>query len=153
MISRRDFLQVGMAAASLYGLSGFGAWAKVAAQQALTQDQLLEFDTFGNVSLIHVTDIHAQLMPIYFREPEINIGVGGNKGHVPHLTGADFRKAYGVGDGTPAQYALTYEDFSSLPRAMARLVVLTVFPPSSTPSARIVQMPCCWMAVIPGTAP
>ena len=63
---------------------------------------MLQFDTFGNVSLIHVTDIHAQMKPIYFREPSINIGVGANKGHVPHVTGADFRKAYGVEDGSPA---------------------------------------------------
>ena len=59
MISRRDFLQVSMAASAMLGASGFGNWSKLAAQQALTQDQLLEFDTFGNVSLIHVTDIHA----------------------------------------------------------------------------------------------
>ena len=64
MISRRDFLQVGMAASAIIGGSGFGNWARLAAQQALTQDQLLEFDTFGNVSLIHVTDIHAQMKPI-----------------------------------------------------------------------------------------
>lgn len=121
MISRRDFLQVGMAAASLYGLSSFGGWSRVAAQQALTQDQLLEFDTFGNVSLIHVTDIHAQLKPIYFREPEINLGVGSNRGQVPHLTGADFRKVYGVADGTPAQYALTYEDFVSLGKGYGKV--------------------------------
>ena len=114
MISRRDFLQVSMAASALYGASGFGNWAKLAAQQALTQDQLLEFDTFGNVSLIHVTDIHAQLKPIYFREPEINIGVGGNKGEVPHVTGADFRKMYGIEDGSPSHYALTYNDFAAL---------------------------------------
>jgi 2',3'-cyclic-nucleotide 2'-phosphodiesterase (5'-nucleotidase family) len=75
MISRRDFLQTSMAAAALYGTSGFGNWARVAAQQALTQDKLLEFDTFGNVSLIHVTDIHAQLKPIYFREPSVNIAL------------------------------------------------------------------------------
>ena len=68
-----------MAAAALYGASGFGNWAKLAAQQALTQDQLLEFDTFGNVSLIHITDIHAQLKPIYFREPSVNIGVGATR--------------------------------------------------------------------------
>ena len=79
MISRRDFLQAGMAASALFGASGFGNWSRLAAQQALTQDQLLQFDTFGNVSLIHVTDIHAQLKPIYFREPSINIGVGDNK--------------------------------------------------------------------------
>ncbi|WP_306154484.1 thiosulfohydrolase SoxB [Roseovarius sp. MMSF_3281] len=114
MISRRDFLQVSMAASALYGASGFGNWAKLAAQQALTQDQLLDFDTFGNVSLIHVTDIHAQLKPIYFREPEINIGVGGNKGEVPHVTGADYRKLYGIEDGSPSHYALTYNDFAAL---------------------------------------
>ena len=88
MISRRDFLQVGMAASALVGASGFGNWARLAAQQTLTQDQLLDFDTFGNVTLIHVTDIHAQMKPIYFREPEINLGVGENKGQVPHITGA-----------------------------------------------------------------
>ena len=82
------------------GPSGFGNWARLSAQQALTQDQLLEFETFGNVSLIHITDIHAQLKPIFFREPEINIGVGDNKGQVPHVTGADFRKAYGIEDGS-----------------------------------------------------
>ena len=107
MISRRDFLQVSMAASAMLGASGFGTWSRLAAQQSLTQDQLLEFDTFGNVSLIHVTDIHAQLKPIYFREPSINIGVGGNKGAVPHVTGADFRKLYGIDDGSPSHYALS----------------------------------------------
>ena len=75
MISRRDFLQVSMAASALVGASGFGNWARLAAQQSLTQDQLLEFETFGNISLIHITDIHAQLKPIYFREPEVNLGI------------------------------------------------------------------------------
>ncbi|MCF2904132.1 thiosulfohydrolase SoxB [Octadecabacter sp. CECT 8868] len=121
MISRRDFLQASMAASAIYGASGFGEWGKLAAQQALTQDQLLEFDTFGNVSLIHVTDIHAQLKPIYFREPEINLGVGGNKGAVPHITGADFRRAYGIEDGSPSAYALTYNDFSALGQAYGKM--------------------------------
>ncbi|MGH1426023.1 MAG: thiosulfohydrolase SoxB [Pseudooceanicola sp.] len=121
MISRRDFLQVSMAASALYGSSGFGQWARLAAQQKLTQDQLLDFDTFGNVSLIHVTDIHGQLKPIYFREPEVNIGVGGNKGAVPHVTGADFRKLYGVDDGSPSHYALTHNDFSSLAQAYGKV--------------------------------
>ncbi|GAB5435443.1 thiosulfohydrolase SoxB [Falsiruegeria mediterranea] len=114
MISRRDFLQVGMAASAIVGASGFGNWARLAAQQRLTQDQLLEFETFGNVSLIHITDIHAQLKPIYFREPSVNLGVGGNKGAVPHVTGADFRKLYGIADGSPSHYALSSGDFSAL---------------------------------------
>ncbi|MDX5381404.1 MAG: thiosulfohydrolase SoxB [Rhodobacterales bacterium] len=121
MISRRDFLQVGMAASALVGASGFGNWARLAAQQSLTQDQLLQFDTFGNVSLIHITDIHAQLKPIYFREPEINLGVGDNKGHVPHITGADFRKLYGIDDGSASAYALTYNDFTALAKTYGRM--------------------------------
>ena len=110
-----------MAASALYGTSGFGNWARLAAQQALTQDQLLQFETFGNVSLIHVTDIHAQLKPIYFREPSINIGVGGNKGAVPHVTGAAFRKLYGIADGSPSHYALSSGDFAALAQGYGRV--------------------------------
>ncbi len=110
-----------MAASAMLGASGFGNWARLAAQQSLTQDQLLQFDTFGNVSLIHVTDIHAQLKPIYFREPSFNIGVGGNKGAVPHVTGADFRKLYGIKDGSPSHYALSSGDFSALAQAYGRV--------------------------------
>ena len=121
MISRRDFLQTGMATAALYGGSGFGNWGRLAAQQSLTQSKLLEFDTFGNVSLIHVTDIHAQLKPIFFREPEINIGVGVNRGQVPHVTGADFRKLYGIDDGSASAYALSHNDFSALAKGYGRV--------------------------------
>ncbi|KII17773.1 thiosulfohydrolase SoxB [Phaeobacter sp. S60] len=121
MISRRDFMQVSMAASALVGASGFGNWGRLAAQQKLTQDQLFQFDTYGNISLVHVTDIHAQLKPIYFREPSINLGVGENKGQVPHITGADFRKAYGIADGSPSAYALTYNDFTSLAQGYGRV--------------------------------
>jgi sulfur-oxidizing protein SoxB len=121
MISRRDFLQVSMAASALYGASGFGNWGRLAAQQRLTQDDLLNYDTFGNVTLIHVTDIHAQMKPIYFREPEINLGVGGARGQMPHITGADFRRAYGIADGSPSHYALTYNDFSALAGTYGRV--------------------------------
>ncbi|MCQ0091733.1 thiosulfohydrolase SoxB [Roseovarius sp. M141] len=121
MISRRDFLQTSMAASAILGASGFGQWARIAAQQALTQDQLLEFDSFGNVSLIHITDIHAQLKPIYFREPSVNLGVGPNKGEVPHVTGADFRRMYGIDDGSYAHYALSSGDFTALAKGYGRV--------------------------------
>ena len=121
MISRRDFLQVGMATSAIYGASGFGNFSRLAAQQKLTQDDLLKFDTYGNVSLIHITDIHGQLKPIYFREPEINIGVGNATGQVPHITGAQFRKMYGINDGSPSHYALTHNDFSALAKEYGRL--------------------------------
>ena len=121
MVSRRDFLQVGMATTAIYGVSGFGNFSKLAAQQKLTQDDLLKFDTYGNVSLIHITDIHGQLKPIYFREPEINLGVGDATGQVPHITGAQFRKMYGINDGSPSHYALTHNDFSALAKEYGRL--------------------------------
>ena len=110
-----------MAASALVGASGFGNWSRLAARQALTQDQLLAFETFGNVSIAHITDIHAQTRPLYFREPEINIGVGAQKGLAPHVTGADFRRMYGIEDGSPLHYALTWDDFSALAREYGRI--------------------------------
>ncbi|HGG63102.1 MAG TPA: thiosulfohydrolase SoxB [Rhodobacteraceae bacterium] len=121
MISRRDFLQATVAASAIYGASGVGNWAKLAAQQALTQDQLLNFDTFGNVTLIHITDIHAQMKPIYFREPEVNLGLGDVNGLPPHVTGADFLKMFNMKPGTPEAYALTYVDFTSLAKTYGRM--------------------------------
>ena len=96
MISRRHFFQASMAASALIGASGYGNWSRLSAQQALTQNDLLNFETTGNVTLVHITDVHAQLKPIYFREPEINLGVGSAKGQPPHVTGADYRALYGI---------------------------------------------------------
>ena len=107
MISRRDFLQASVAASAIYGATGFGNWSKLAAQQALTQDDLLKFDTFGNVTLMHITDIHAQLKPIWFREPEINLGIGAVNGLPPHVTGQDFLDLYNLTPQSPEAYALT----------------------------------------------
>jgi sulfur-oxidizing protein SoxB len=121
MISRREFLQASVAASALYGVSGVGNWARLAAQQALTQDQLLQFEAFGNVTLIHVTDIHAQLKPIWFREPEINIGVGDVAGIPPHITGMDFIKEFNLTPGSPEAYALTYEDFAALGKTYGKM--------------------------------
>ena len=121
MISRRDFLQASVAASAIVGASGVGEWARLAAQQALTQDQLLQFDPLGNVTLIHVTDIHAQMKPIWFREPEINLGVGEVNGLPPHVTGADFLKLFNIKPGTPEAYALTYLDFASIAKGYGRM--------------------------------
>ena len=122
MFSRRDFLQVGMATSAIYGASGFGSFSKLAAQQKLSQDDLLQFDTYGNVSLIHITDIHAQLKPIYFRGQRLTL-VLKCSGQVPHVTGANFRKMYGIDDGSPSHYALTHNDFSALAKNMVVWVV------------------------------
>ncbi|KCV80864.1 putative 5'-nucleotidase [Actibacterium atlanticum] len=121
MISRRDFLQASVAASAIVGASGVGNWAKLAAQQTLTQDDLLGFDTYGNITLVHVTDIHGQLKPIYFREPEINLGIGDVNGLPPHVTGADFLKMFNMTAGTPEAYALTYQDFSALAKGYGKM--------------------------------
>lgn len=121
MITRREFLQASVAASAIVGLSGFGNWSKLAAQQALTQDQLLQFDDFGNVTLVHITDIHAQMKPVWFREPEINLGVGEAQGKVPHVTGADFLKMFDIAPQSPDAYALTHEDFTALGKAYGKM--------------------------------
>ncbi|EYD72156.1 thiosulfohydrolase SoxB [Limimaricola hongkongensis] len=121
MIARRHFLQAGLAASALWGASGFGNWSRLAAQQRLGQDDLIGTGGPGNVTLIHITDIHAQTQPIWFREPEINLGVGEAQGLVPHVTGAAFRKLYGIEDGSPLDYALTYDDFVALGREYGRM--------------------------------
>lgn len=121
MISRRAFLQASIAASALYGISGFGNWSKLAAQQRLTQDDLLRFDTFGNLSIVHITDIHAQLKPIWFREPEFNIGVGEVRGQPPHVVGQDFIRRFNLTPGSAEAYALTYDDFVALGRTYGQM--------------------------------
>ncbi len=121
MISRRHFVQASLAATAIYGASGFGNWARLTAQQSLTQNDLLDMETTGNVTLIHITDIHAQTQPIWFREPEINLGVGSVKGKPPHVTGADFRTMYNINTGTALDYALTYDDFVALGQAYGKM--------------------------------
>jgi len=121
MISRREFLQAAVATSSILGASTAGSWSAMAASQKLTQDQLLDFDDYGNVTLVHITDIHAQVKPIYFREPSINIGVGEVKGLPPHVTGADFLKLYNIEPGSPDAYALTSEDFTALAKGYGKM--------------------------------
>ena len=121
MITRREFLQASLAASALVGVSGLGGWSRVAARQALSEDQLLAFEDYGNATLIHVTDIHAQLMPLWFREPEVNIGVGEARGRPPHITGKAFLEAFGIPAGSADAYALSCDDFEALARSYGRM--------------------------------
>lgn len=119
MLSRRDFVQVAAATAVLTGAPG--RLARAAARQALTEADLLRFDSRGQVTLLHVADLHAQLRPIYFREPSLNIGVGDERDRAPHLTGRDFLARFGIAAGSPEAYALTSDDFVALARAYGKL--------------------------------
>ncbi len=119
MMDRRQFLQVAAATAALTGASG--AFSKVAAQQSLSQQDLLEFDAKGQVTLLNFTDCHAQLVPIYFREPSVNLGVGEVHGLPPHLTGKDFINHFGLDIASPEAYALSSQDFSALAKTYGRV--------------------------------
>ena len=121
MFNRREFLAASLAASAATLGSGLGPWARVAAQQQLTEDGLLGMSPVGNLTILNVTDIHAQLTPVWFREPSINLGVGEAAGVPPHVTGADFLELYGIEARTPEAYALTSEDFVSLARQYGRM--------------------------------
>lgn len=118
MISKREFLQATAAAAALMTGSGLG---RAAAQQRLSQAEITRFDPLGTVTILHVTDIHAQLIPLHFREPSVNLGAGEAKGVPPHLTDAEFRKYFDIATGSADAFALTADDFVSLARNYGRM--------------------------------
>jgi len=119
MLTRRDFLQLAAATAAL--TAGAGGFSRALAQQRLTQDDLLRFEPLGQVTLLHFTDIHAQLMPVYFREPEVNLGVGEAKGQPPHLTGADFLARFRLKSGSAEAFALTHLEFAALAKTYGKI--------------------------------
>ncbi|MDP1583504.1 MAG: thiosulfohydrolase SoxB [Bradyrhizobium sp.] len=121
MISRREFLQATSAASALLLGSGLGDLGRVAAQQRLSQADIMRFDPLGTVTILHVTDIHAQLMPLHFREPSVNLGAGEAKGLPPHISDAEFRKYFKIATGSADAFALTSDDFVSLARNYGRM--------------------------------
>ena len=106
-INRREFLQT-LAVASAGGLSLYSnpSMAQAAA------NKFYDLPKFGNVHLLHFTDCHAQLQPIYFREPNVNLGIGSQAGKTPHLVGEYFLKANGIPAGTRDAHAFTYLNFT-----------------------------------------
>ncbi len=119
MPSRRDFMHVVAATAAITGLGG--KLRGVAAQQKLTQTDLLRFEAKGQVTILHMTDCHAQLKPIYFREPSINLGVGAMAGLPPHFTGAEYLSFFGIPPGTATAYAHTSDDFAALAKTYGKV--------------------------------
>src|SRR5450756_1224582 len=84
-------------------------------------DRLYDIPAFGNVSLLHFTDCHAQLLPIYYREPSINLGVGSAEGKVPHLVGAALLDRFGIKPGSRQAYAFSHLDFCAAARAYGKV--------------------------------
>ena len=119
MFSRREFLQ--WAAVTTAATGYMGSLTRVAAQQRLTQDDLLRFDSKGSITLLHFTDVHAQLKPVYFRPPSENYGVGAFEGIPPHLVGEEFLSHFGIKRGSPLAYAHTMVDYVDMARTYGRL--------------------------------
>src|SRR4051812_40532692 len=114
-MDRRAFLEA-LAVAAASGLP-------LASRSALAGDgdALYDIPRFGNVHLLHFTDCHAQLLPTYFREPDVNLGVGGAMGKPPHVVGTRALAAYNVAPKTREAYAYTYLDFAEAAKVYGRL--------------------------------
>ena len=115
-MNRREFLQV-LAVAAAGGMTLHSDFAR-AAQGA---EKLYDLPPFGNVSLLHMTDCHAQLLPIYFREPNVNLGVGSMLGKAPHLVGEHLLKHFGITPGSIEAHAFSYLDFSAAARTYGKV--------------------------------
>ncbi|GAO37052.1 5'-nucleotidase [Sulfuricella sp. T08] len=115
-MNRREFLQMlAVAAASGFALNSRSALS------AASAGGFYDLPSFGNVSLLHITDCHAQLMPIYFREPNVNIGLGVSHNKAPHLVGEKLLKAFGIRPGTVDAHAFTSLDFEKAARTYGKV--------------------------------
>jgi len=114
--SRREFLQA-LAIASAGGMSLQSNFA----QAQSSAKKFYELPKFGNLHFLHFTDCHAQLMPIYFREPNVNLGIGTQEGKAPHLVGEYLLKAYGIKPGTRDAHAFTYLDFAAAAKTYGKV--------------------------------
>lgn len=105
-LNRREFLQ----ALAVASAGGMALQSNFVNAQSSAQ-KFYDLPKFGNVHFLHFTDCHAQLLPIYFREPNVNLGIGAQEGKTPHLVGEYFLKANGIKPGTRDAHAFTYLDY------------------------------------------
>ncbi|NDH44408.1 MAG: thiosulfohydrolase SoxB, partial [Betaproteobacteria bacterium] len=111
---KRDFLHL-LGAASAAGIALTGS--------SFASDLKISYDVpvFGNVSLMHFTDSHAQLLPIYFREPSVNLGIADAAGKPPHLVGDAFLKHYGIAKSSAQAHAFTHLGFEAAARQFGKV--------------------------------
>jgi sulfur-oxidizing protein SoxB len=114
-VTRRDFLTLIAVA------GGLGAASPQTLARRLEPERLLDFPALGNVTLLHMTDPHGTLLPVYYREPDMRIGVGDEAGRPPFLTGDALLRAYGLARGSAEAYALTHLDFTALAARYGRM--------------------------------
>lgn len=112
-IRRRDFLMATGAAALT------GAWPRLA--RSADNAGIYDLERFGNARILHMTDTHAQLLPVYFREPSVNIGIGAMAGKPPHLVGRAFLDRFGIRPDSADAHAFTCLDFEKSAARFGRL--------------------------------
>src|SRR6201995_4971562 len=102
-IRRREFIKLSGAAALAGGLPGYA--------RAADNAGVYDLERFGNARILHMTDTHAQLLPVFFREPSVNLGIGAMAGKPPHLVGRAFLDRFGIRPDSADAYAFTCLDF------------------------------------------
>jgi len=112
-IRRRDFLKTSVATFLAGGLSRFA--------RAADSPSFYDIERFGNARILHLTDVHAQLKPVYFREASVNIGVGEMLGRPPHLVGRTFLDRFGINADSAEAYAFTALDFERAAQRFGKL--------------------------------
>ncbi len=115
-MTRREFLQL-LAAAAAAGM-------QLDARRALAGDassSVYDLPPFGNVGLLHLTDCHAQLQPLHFREPNDNLGVGPASGRPPHLVGEALLRRFDIARGSAEAHAFTFLDFPEAARTYGKV--------------------------------
>ena len=116
-MNRREFLHLlAVASAGGFALDHRDAFAANGSTSAL-----YDLPRFGNVHFLHMTDCHAQLKPIHFREPNVNIGIAGSMGQPPHLVGENLLKHFGLKPGSAEAHAFTYLDFYKAARKYGKV--------------------------------
>jgi sulfur-oxidizing protein SoxB len=114
-ISRRELIK-------LMGMAGAAGMMPSSIFAAMRQpSDLYEVPKFGNVSLLHITDTHAQLNPVFFREPNVNLGIGGALGKAPHVVGDAFLTHFGVEPGGIEAHAFTFLNFDEASQKFGRV--------------------------------
>ncbi|MGH8704957.1 MAG: thiosulfohydrolase SoxB [Burkholderiales bacterium] len=113
-MDRREFLQLLAAGAA----AGFALDPRRAKAQGAS---VYDLPSFGNVHLLHFTDCHAQLLPVHFREPDVNLGVGEAEGRPPHLVGESLLRRFGIAPATPEAHAFTHLDFEAAARTYGKV--------------------------------
>jgi len=119
-MDRRDFLRL-LGVGAIAGSAAGCASSRGGATRAAGLEGMYDVRSFGNARLLHFADCHAQLLPVYFREPNVNIGVGDRTGQMPHLVGEAFLQATGIQPGTADAHAFTYLNFEAEARRLGKV--------------------------------